>query len=144
MTSSRHTATWSRTSSSARSSSPRSEMKMKALLALLALGATATIAHAADNGFYVGAGVGSSKYDLEDALDDSDMGFKLIAGVRLLDSFAVEANFLDFGKAALPADADAKAQALGIFAVGFLDFPLLDLFAKAGLSRTDAQINEAD
>ena len=115
---------------------------MKTGLALLALTLAAGTAHAADNGFYLGVGVGASEFDVNDALDQGDIGAKVIAGVRLLDSFALEATYVDFGKA----DADTssvKGSALGAFALGFLHFPLLDLFAKAGLAKVDADLSSA-
>ena len=112
---------------------------MKAPLALLALSLVAGTAQAADNGFYIGVGVGSSKFDVDEALDDSDLGLKAIAGVRLLDSFALEASYIDFGKATSDVS-DVKATALGAFALGFLHFPLLDVFAKAGLAKVDVEL----
>jgi len=111
-------------------------------------------AQAADNGIYFGAGVSQNDYSLPGALDDRDTGYKLIAGVRLLDSFAVELNHADHGKASLPSGVACVAL-VGVncpdttymdattttgYAVGFLDFPLVDLFAKAGLSYTDASL----
>src|SRR5262245_45525301 len=75
---------------------------MKFRSALLSLCLVTTAATAADNGFYLGAGAARSKFDLDDALDAKDTGFKLIAGARLLDSFGVELNYTDFGKATIP------------------------------------------
>jgi opacity protein-like surface antigen len=34
-----------------------------------------------------------------------------------------------------------QAKTTAAYAVGFLDFPLLDLFAKAGLSRVNGKLN---
>ena len=91
------------------------------------------------DGGRLGVGVGSSKFDVDEALDDSDLGMKAIAGVRLLDSFALEASYIDFGKATSDVS-NVKATALGAFALGFVHFPLLDLFAKAGLAKVDAEL----
>ena len=111
----------------------------------LALCCAAASAGAADNGFYVGFGAAQSKFDLPGASDDQDNGFKGIVGFRALDSFGVELNYADHGKATTPSailcgplpcpqTVSVGAKTLSAFAVGFLDFPLLDLFAKAGLS----------
>lgn len=121
-------------------------------LALAMLAATPALA--ADNGFYLGAGLGRSSFDLRQSLDDSDTGYKIIGGMRLLDSFGVEVNYADHGNARLPsglacvtlvgancpAEASLDAKTASAFAVGFLDFPLVDLFAKAGLSYTDSSL----
>jgi opacity protein-like surface antigen len=127
---------------------------MRAGLATIALCCVAGSAAAADNGFYLGAGAAHSDFDVENALDSKATGFKLIAGLRLLDSFGVEANYTDHGKAVLPSgvacvalvgtncpdrtNVDAKTTAA--YAVGFLDFPVLDLFGKAGFSITDTKL----
>jgi hypothetical protein len=66
----------------------------------LCLGCAAT--PAADNGIYLGLGAERSDYSVQNALQSKDTGYKLIAGVRLLDSFSVEVNFADHGKAKLP------------------------------------------
>jgi len=123
-------------------------------LALLTLCLASGVAAAADNGFYLGAGIGRSNFDLEAPLDSKDTTWKAIAGVRLLDSFGVELNYTDFGKATVPSGVACIAlvgancpsttrvegSALSAFAVGFLDFPVVDLFGKVGLSRGDAKL----
>jgi hypothetical protein len=127
---------------------------MKFRFALLSLCLLTGVATAADNGFYLGAGAARSKFDLDDPLDSKDTGFKLIAGVRLLDSFGVEVNYADFGKATVPSGASCtslvgtncpdttqvQGKATTAFAVGFIDFPLLDLFAKLGVSLSDGKL----
>jgi opacity protein-like surface antigen len=121
---------------------------------LLVLGCClSTVAAAADNGIYLGAGIAQSDYGLSNPLDaepfdDKDNGFKLIAGWRPLDNFGIEANYIDHGDATVPsgivciqlvgapcpATTNLKAETLSAFAVGYADFPLVDLFAKAGLT----------
>jgi opacity protein-like surface antigen len=112
------------------------------------------VANAADNGFYFGAGAGRSDFDVRNALDNKDTGFKAIAGLRLLDSFGVELNYADHGSASLPSGIACvalvgvncpsttyvDATTTSAFAVGFLDFPLLDLFAKAGVSLARGEV----
>jgi len=110
----------------------------------------APLSQAADNGIYIGAGYVQSEYGLDNPLnaepfDDSDGGFKVIAGFRPLDSFGVELNYIDHGDVTIPPSACGPvvgipcntefrggAETISGFAVGFLDFPLIDLFAKVG------------
>ncbi len=121
---------------------------IKTLAVLAVCGAVAT-ASAADNGVYLGLGASQSKFGLPGASDDKDNGLKAIAGFRALDSFGVELNYADHGKAILPTlqlggpplplptplpATQAGLKSLSAFAVGFLDFPLLDLFAKVGVA----------
>jgi hypothetical protein len=126
---------------------------IKSAVAIAACCITAT-ATAADNGFYFGLGASKSDFNIEDALDNTDTGLKLIAGVRLLDSFGVELNYADHGKASVPSGvacialvgencpdtSRVAAKTTAAYAVGFLDFPLLDLFAKAGLAKVDGKL----
>jgi opacity protein-like surface antigen len=98
--------------------------------------AAAPLAQAADNGIYLGAGYAQSDYGLDDpdlaGFDDEDGGMKLIAGWRATDNFGVEVNYIDHGDALVPPDTRLGAETISGFAVGYLDFPLIDLFAKAG------------
>jgi len=111
----------------------------------------APLSLAADNGFYLGAGVVQSEYGLDNPLnaaefDDEDSGYKIIAGFRPLDHFGVEANYIDHGNATVPAGVACiqfvgqpcpdtsrfEATTISAFAVGYADFPLIDLVAKLG------------
>lgn len=130
--------------------------RIAALIATTLAGAAlaSSSALAADNGFYLGAGLSRSSFDLRQSLDRSDTGYKAIAGLRLLDSFGIELNYADHGNARLPSGiacialvgedcpdtATLRAKTTAAFAVGFLDFPLVDFFAKAGLSYTDSSL----
>lgn len=123
-------------------------------LALLTLCLASGTAAAADNGFYMGAGLGRSDFNLESPLDHTDTTWKAIAGIRLLDSLAVEMNYTDLGKASVPtgiacialvgtncpSTTNVEGSALSAFAVGFLDFPIVDLFGKVGISRGHAKV----
>lgn len=122
-------------------------------LLVLALSSAATVAGAADNGLYFGVGAGQSRLNLGGALDKQDNGYKALIGFRALDSFAVEASYQDHGKATLPsgiacialvgvncpATTNVGAKTASAFAVGFVDFPLLDLFAKAGVASVKTE-----
>ena len=76
-------------------------MKFAAIAALgaLSLAAIAPQAAAADNGFYIGAGITQTEFDIDDIgegeLDDNS--YKIIAGFRPLNWLAVEANYIDLG-----------------------------------------------
>jgi opacity protein-like surface antigen len=110
------------------------------------LAGLAPLAQAADNGFYLGAGYAQSEYGLDDPgdvdFDDEDGGYKLIAGWRPVDNFGVEVNYIDHGDATV-GDARLSAETISGFAVGYLALPVVDLFAKAGVSswQVDARSN---
>jgi opacity protein-like surface antigen len=109
---------------------------LKSTTAAALLFGLAPLAQAADNGIYLGAGYVQSDYGLDDpdlaGFDDEDSGFKLIAGWRVIDNFGVEVNYIDHGDALVPPDTRLGAETISGFAVGYIDFPLVDLFAKAG------------
>ena len=126
---------------------------MLRFITLLGLCFVAGLAQAADNGFYVGAGVVQSEYGLANPgaalpFDDKTSGYKLIVGWRPLDSFGVEASYVDHGDATVPSgivciqfitvpcpgSTSLTAETLSAFAVGYLDLPLVDLFAKVGVN----------
>jgi hypothetical protein len=132
-------------------------------ITLLVIGCClSTVAAAADNGIYLGAGIAQSDYGLSNPLDaepfdDKDNGFKLIAGWRPLDNFGIEANYIDHGNATVPAgivctqfittpcpfESGLKAKTVAAFAVGYLDFPLVDLFAKVGVNAWDFDVRSS-
>jgi hypothetical protein len=109
---------------------------------------------AADNGFYLGLASSdvSSDYELGPAVGDADddRGFKGIVGFRPLDSFAIEANYVDFGEARLPlacagltcpTEALVDSQAISVSAVGMFALPLVDLFARVGYARWESDLS---
>ena len=119
----------------------------------------APLSQAADNGIYLGAGVVQTDYGLENPqdfspFDDEDNGYKLIVGIRPLDSFGVEVNYIDHGDATVPTGivciqvvgvpcpdtTKLSAKTVSAFAVGYLALPLVDLFAKAGASSWDFDV----
>ncbi len=96
-------------------------------------------------GFYVGGGITQSRFDADTfTVDHKDNSWKIIGGYRMQDNFAVEANYVDFGKAtAAPLETGGplrtKASALSLFAVGLLPMQYIDLFAKVGVARTEVK-----
>jgi hypothetical protein len=108
----------------------------KAILATaLLLASTASMA--ADNGIYLGASLGRANTDLDEArtgvdLDGDDTGFKIIAGIRPLDWFGIEASYVNFGEVR---EGPLSVESDGItgFGVFFLPVGPVDLFAKGGV-----------
>jgi OOP family OmpA-OmpF porin len=124
---------------------------MRTLFLAVTLVLASAAAQAADNGFYLGAGVTQAKLDnFGDDFDTGDLdefeiddtAFKIIAGFRPLDFLAVEANYMDLGSASeniggVQFNADAKA--LGAYVIGFLPVAMIDLYAKGGLVRWEVE-----
>jgi hypothetical protein len=98
-------------------------------------------------GFYAGGGITQSRFDANTfTVDHKDNSWKAIAGFRLGDSYAIEANYVDFGRARAPAVVAggpfaSEATAVSLFAVGFLPMSWGDLFLKAGAARIQADGN---
>jgi len=120
---------------------------MRHSLTALALLAALPVAEAADNGVYLGAGVGQANIQVDGDInvpefDEDDTGFKVIAGFRPVDWFAAELNYIDLGKPSTTvAGTRVETQADGIaaYAVGFVPLPLLDLYGKIGVIDWDAK-----
>ena len=120
-------------------------------LMLLAALAAPGAALAADNGFYVGLASSdvSSDYALTASNADDDRGLKAIVGFRPLDSFAIEANYVDLGETTMPLfcvttpcqEASVEAQSLSVSAVGLLALPLVDLYARVGYSKWEQDLS---
>jgi len=112
-----------------------------AVLGTLGLMAAAPRAEAADNGFYLGAGVTKTKFDSSDVgevkLDDSS--FKAIAGIRPLDWIAFEVNYLDLGSDSqnispgVNSKVDAKALTGSVLLLK--EVQIVDFYARAGLAH---------
>jgi opacity protein-like surface antigen len=109
-------------------------------------------AMAADNGFFLGAGIGQSNVALDEdtevpAFDEDDTGFKVIAGVRPLDWLGAELNYIDLGKPAGDVEGvRVETEAAGVAAYGllFLPLPLVDIYGKLGVVRWDAEARIPD
>ncbi len=117
-----------------------------AVLGAVSLAAMAPRAGAADNGFYLGAGITQTNFDLEvdDLSDDSDdNGYKIIAGWRPLDFFAVEANYSDLGGF----DEDGvsvDSSVLSVNALLLAEIGIVDLYARAGYANWDSKISVSE
>jgi hypothetical protein len=130
---------------------------MRKLPTLIALGLLTSAAHAADNGVYLGGGIGGTKFanfhvpSTISLTVSTDVGWKAIAGVRLFDSFALEANYANFGEVDTLAlnclvtpcfsfSGHVAAKGYSGFAVGFLHLPVVDAFAKIGLANIKSRV----
>ena len=111
------------------------------VLGMLSLAALAPTAAAADNGFYLGAGITDTKFDVDDvgsgSLDDNS--FKVIAGFRPLDWLAFEANYLDLGS---DKDEGVELDTSAITLSGLLlaEVGIVDLYARVGVAKWDAKL----
>ncbi len=121
-------------------------MNMK-FVALAALGSLTLLtagpqAMAADNGFYVGAGITQTEFDIDGLgsgeLDDSS--FKLIGGFRPLDWLAVEANYIDLGGDEEGGES-LETSAITVSALGIWEIGVIDLYARAGFAKWDADFD---
>jgi OOP family OmpA-OmpF porin len=101
-------------------------------------------------GVYVGAGITRSHFDADsfdiDDVDNNDNSWKAIVGFRPHRNFALEANYIDFGKASAPAAGtvgpfEVKAKGYSLYGVGLAPMGPVDLYLKAGLARLDADGN---
>jgi hypothetical protein len=119
-------------------------MKFAAIAALgtLSLAAVAPQAAAADNGFYLGAGLTQTEIDIEDTTGD-DNGFKVIVGFRPLNWLAVEANYIDLGgdeEDGVSIDANATT----VSALAIAEFGVIDVFAKVGMANWNVDFDVED
>jgi outer membrane protein with beta-barrel domain len=114
-------------------------MKFAALsvLGTFSLMALAPQASAADNGFYLGAGLTQTKFDADDLDEDfklDDNSFKVIAGFRPLDWLAVEANYIDLGSDS-NGGATIDSDAITASVLLIKEFQVVDFYARAGLAK---------
>src|SRR4249920_2433893 len=107
-----------------------------AALGALSLAAMAPQAAAADNGFYLGAGITQSKFDAgslgSDSLDDNS--YKIIAGFRPLNWLAVEGNYIDLGSAS-DSGTSLDAQAFTVSGLLIANIAIIDLYARVGMAN---------
>ena len=124
-------------------------MKFAAVAALgaLSLAAVAPQAAAADNGFYIGAGITQTEFDIDDIgsgeLDDNS--FKIIAGFRPLNWLAVEANYIDLGGESFEdeflGDSSLDATAITVSALAIAEVGIIDLYARLGMANWKVDID---
>jgi opacity protein-like surface antigen len=129
----------------------KSKTMLAALLSCGGLGLAAAPAQAQVPGvdFYIGAGIGQSNADIDDVevtdLDEKDTAWKLFAGARFASVFGAELNYIDFGKATSE-EAEAAYKGFAGYGLFYLPLPLpvLDIYAKAGFTRIEVDIDVGD
>src|SRR5687768_9195927 len=120
------------------------------LSAFAVLGLLATAAAQADvqPGFYVGAGIGNTKIEVESDefgidFDADDTGFKIFGGYTFTDWFAVEAAYFDGGAPSenvFGADLEMEVSGFNVSAVGRLAMgEMFALFGKIGFASSDLE-----
>lgn len=139
-------------------------MKTISALVLSAAALSPLAAHAADSNWYALISIGQSTFDADEGdfdsainsvgldvdsskLDDNDTGYKIQAGYKFNENFALEGGYVDLGRFSYSGDAvpagnitdlhlgaDVKAYGFNIDAVGTLPLGAgFSVFAKAGL-----------
>jgi OOP family OmpA-OmpF porin len=126
------------------------KIKVVASTALL-MGLTSFSSHAVDNGIYLGASVGQSGVEIDDAIQGVDIdysadttGFKVIAGWRFLDWLSVEGNYVDLGSADDTVQGqriETDIDGISLAVVGFLPIGPVDLFARVGAIDWSADLS---
>jgi hypothetical protein len=119
---------------------------LAAALGTLSLAAVAPQAAAADNGFYIGAGITKTEFDIDgddfggESLDDNS--FKLIAGFRPLNWLAVEANYIDLGGDSSDGF-DLDTTAITVSALLLAEVGVVDFYGRLGMAnfQTDVDID---
>jgi len=128
-----------------RSSGTSSAAVPLAIAATLATALTllSAAARADDIGFYLGGSLGAAEQNYDGDVFDAhgnQTGYKFALGIRPLPIVAAEVSYIDFGRAFSGINY-ADTNAVGVFALGFLPIPLVDIYGKVGVAdwRTDAQ-----
>jgi hypothetical protein len=117
----------------------RAGAAIAACVALIASGS----ARADDIGVYLGGSLGAAQQNYDPdvySVHGSQTGYKFALGIRPIPIVAAEVSYIDFGRAFNGIDY-ADTHAVGVFALGFLPIPLVDVYGKVGLAdwRTSAQ-----
>jgi len=126
--------------------------KMTVLIGLaLAVAGTGSTA-LADNidpvaplGLYLGGSIGRANVRVDSQttgslfdFDEHATGWKAMLGIRPISGFGAELEYIDFGDPETTIGGvrrDARARAGGLFAVGYLPIPVVDVFGKVGIAR---------
>jgi opacity protein-like surface antigen len=104
----------------------------------------------ADNGFYIGASVGESSVQFDDAdldFDASATGYKAIVGWRFVDWLSVEGNYVDLGSGedkVVGEKVESDVSGISLSAIGFLPVGPVDLFARVGAINWNADVKDLD
>ena len=116
---------------------------------LLALVAVSTPALSQDTGWYVGLGVGQSKFDVDctgtTSCDDKDTAWSIFGGYQFNKHFGAELGYVDLGKVTasgpvlgVPVSLSIKTKAFELLGVG--TYPInqqFSVYGKLGFFRWD-------
>jgi OOP family OmpA-OmpF porin len=115
-------------------------------------------AFAQESGAYLGGALGQAKFkewcsvapgDVLLACEDTDTGWKLLGGYRFNRYAAIEATYINWGKATgtlggPTRDISAEQTSMGIAAVGSLELgPQFSVFGKLGFLQTEQEIKRS-
>lgn len=110
--------------------------RLPALLALCAAALAATpAAQADDTGFYVAGSIGESRvqYDASTFYAGTDnVGYQVAAGFRPLPVLSGEFDYVGFARAFKGVNY-ADTYGVGVFALGYLPLPVVQLYGKLGI-----------
>jgi opacity protein-like surface antigen len=111
-------------------------------------------------GLYVGGAIGQSRVEATDVgflspdFVENHSAFKALVGIRPISLIGAELDYIDFGRPSgnlrFPADvantgtADVSVKAAAAFGLIYLPIPVVDVYAKGGLSRLQTSINGGD
>ena len=125
---------------------------LMALVLTLAAGGAA-MADPAKQGVYIGAAVGQAYADIDTPssfpdLSDDDFAYKIFAGYRAANFFAVEGGYRDFGSVEDGNGNDiitSETTCWDAAGVGILKISIFDIFAKVGIAYwdTDVRVNDS-
>ncbi|MBV8209057.1 MAG: outer membrane beta-barrel protein [Burkholderiaceae bacterium] len=118
------------------------------------IGASAPARADAPLGLYVGGGVGEAhvRDGSVSGFVENHTGWKALLGVRPIPFLGAELEYADFGHPAasgvvvapgLAYNVDVSQKATSVFGLLYMPLPLpiLDLYAKAGMSRLQSEVN---
>jgi OOP family OmpA-OmpF porin len=114
-----------------------------AMLALFA----GQVAGAAESGFYVGAGIGKSEIEVDDAggFDGDDTSFKVFGGYALNRNVALELAYFDGGTAEEtfgPGKIEAEVSGINASVLGSLPLgEVFTLFGRIGFASYDVDVS---
>lgn len=96
-------------------------------------------------GLYIGGAFGRANVRVDSNstsklfhFDEPHAGWKAMLGIRPIAPLGAEFEYIDFGhpqSTIADVRTDARSRAFGLFAMGYLPIPLVDVFGKAGVAR---------
>jgi hypothetical protein len=94
-----------------------------------------SVAHADDTGFYLAGSIGASHVQYDASTFDvgsNEVGYQFAAGFRPLPILSAEFDYVGFARAFNGIDY-ADTYGLGLFALGYLPIPVVQVYGKLGI-----------